>query len=106
MELAPDDDMNGLLGIVPVNATAERLPPALAGPAVTAATTQARASDERRRNMAEDFDDAATMSCAATADPVPTSAPEWSTETGSAPGALHRRRRYCSPTGSVTAWDW
>src|SRR4051812_41002409 len=51
MELAPDDDMKGLLGIEPANAEEVRLPPAVAVPAVSAATAHATASDERRRDM-------------------------------------------------------
>src|SRR3954447_14544413 len=51
MELAPDEDMNGLLGIEPANAEEARLPPAVAVPAVSAATAHATASDERRRDM-------------------------------------------------------
>src|SRR3954471_1405731 len=115
MELAPDDDMKGLLGIEPANAEEVRLPPALRGGAAPAGRRGAGAQrrdgtrdGERRATAghAEDFDDAATMSCSATAVLVPASAPEWSTATGSAAGALHRHRCWCSPTGSVTASDW
>src|SRR5882757_6216832 len=49
MELAPDDDMNGLFGIEPGSAEATRPAPAVAVPPVRTATVRLTASNERRR---------------------------------------------------------
>src|SRR3954471_3573687 len=65
MELAPDDDMNGLFGIEPVSAVEVRPAPAAEGAAAAReATATATASSERWRGTPEDFDDAGAMSCA------------------------------------------